>query len=294
MLLDSHHLQSFEMNVLRLAAWLVLLALIFLPLERLLAVRPKKFFGKGLGRDLAYYFVNGLVPSLLLAVPLALVGVAAHALVPYSFQAMVGGWPLWVRVVLGFFIGEIGFYWGHRWAHQIPFLWRFHSIHHSAEDIYFLVSARAHPVDNAFIRLCGLIPAYVLGVASPLTPTGSLVPVMIVLVATLWGFFIHSNLRLRLGPFEWLLATPGFHHWHHTLGERRDANFASMLPCVDKLFGTLYLPRDRWPVAYGIDEKLPASLWGQLIYPFRAGATPAPRPPEPVEAGLLEPSATER
>ena len=50
MLLDSQHLHSFEMSVLRLAAWLVLLMLIFLPLERLLAVRPKKFFGKGLGR----------------------------------------------------------------------------------------------------------------------------------------------------------------------------------------------------------------------------------------------------
>jgi sterol desaturase/sphingolipid hydroxylase (fatty acid hydroxylase superfamily) len=294
LLLDSQHLHSFEMSVLRLAAWLVLLMLIFLPLERLLAVRPKKFFGKGLGRDLAYFFVNGLVPSLLLAVPLALVAVAAHAVVPYRFQAMVAAWPLWLRVVVGFVIGEIGFYWGHRWAHQIPFLWRFHSIHHSAEDIYFLVSARAHPIDNAFIRLCGLIPAYVFGVASPLTPTGSLIPVMIVLVATGWGFFIHSNLRLRLGPLEWLVATPGFHHWHHTLGERRDANFASMLPCVDKLFGTLYLPRDRWPAAYGIDETLPASLWGQLAYPFRASPAPARTSPAPADAGLLEPSATER
>jgi sterol desaturase/sphingolipid hydroxylase (fatty acid hydroxylase superfamily) len=289
-LLDSQHLHSFEMSVLRLAAWLVLLALIFLPLEHLLAVRPRKFFARGLGADLAYYFVNGLVPSLLLAVPLALVAVAARALVPTSFQLMVAAWPLWLRVVVGFFIGEIGFYWGHRWAHQIPFLWRFHSIHHSAEHIYFLVSARAHPIDNAFIRLCGLIPAYVFGVASPLTPTGSLIPVMIVLVATTWGFFIHSNLRLRLGPLEWLVATPGFHHWHHTLGERRDANFASMLPCVDKLFGTLYLPRDRWPVSYGIDEKLPASWWGQLAYPFRASAA-SRRESDP---GLPEPSSTER
>ena len=290
MLLDSQHLHSFEISVLRLAAWLVLLALIFLPLEHLLAVRPRKFFVRGLGADLAYYFVNGLVPSLLLAVPLALVAVAARALVPTSFQVMVAEWPLWLRVVVGFFIGEIGFYWGHRWAHQIPFLWRFHSIHHSAEHIYFLVSARAHPIDNAFIRLCGLIPAYVFGVASPLTPTGSLIPVMIVLVATTWGFFIHSNLRLRLGPLEWLVATPGFHHWHHTLGERRDANFASMLPIVDKLFGTLYLPRGRWPASYGIDEKLPASWWGQLAYPFRASVA-SNRAAEP---GLPEPSSTER
>ncbi len=87
-----------------------------------------------------------------------------------------------------------------------------------------------------------MIPAYVLGVASPLTPTGSLGPVVIVLVATLWGFFIHSNLRWRLGPVEWLIATPGFHHWHHTLRGPRDRNYASMLPWMDWIFGTYYLP----------------------------------------------------
>jgi hypothetical protein len=73
-----------------------------------------------------------------------------------------------------------------------------------------------------FIRLCGLIPPYILGVARPLTATGSLVPVLIVLIATIWGFFIHSNLKRRLGLIEWLISTPAFHHWHHTLREPLD------------------------------------------------------------------------
>jgi sterol desaturase/sphingolipid hydroxylase (fatty acid hydroxylase superfamily) len=208
----------------------VLLSLIFVPLERLFAVRPQKFFRKALAQDVGYYFISGLVPSLLLAFPLSIAAVGAHALVPYRMQVAVAAWPLWQRILAGLVVGEIGFYWGHRWTHEIPFLWRFHSIHHSAEHVYFLTSARAHPIDNVFIRLCGLIPAYILGVASPLTPTGSLVPVLIVLVATMWGFFIHSNLRWRLGPLEWLIATPGFHHWHHTLRDHRDRNHASMLP----------------------------------------------------------------
>jgi len=91
----------------------------------------------------------------------------------------------------------------------------------------------------------------------------------VVLVATMWGFFIHSNLRWRLGPLEWLIATPGFHHWHHTLGEQRDRNFASMLPLMDWIFGTFHLPRKQWPSAYGIEAKLPDSLAGQLVYPLR-------------------------
>ncbi|PRC93731.1 Sterol desaturase [Solimicrobium silvestre] len=261
------------MSVVRLCAWLVLLSLIFLPLEKLFALQPQKFFCKSLLSDLGYFFINGLLPGLLLAIPLSFLAFGVHSLVPHTMQTTVAAWPLWLRISIGFVVGEIGFYWGHRWCHEVPFLWRFHSLHHSAEHIYFLISSRAHPVDNVFIRLCGLIPAYVLGVASPLTPNGSLVPILIVLVATTWGFFIHSNLNWRLGPLEWLISTPAFHHWHHTLGEQRDCNYASMLPWVDQLFGTYHLPRNQWPSAYGIEQQLPASLGEQLLYPFH------PHPP---------------
>ena len=270
--LDQQHLLAFVTSVARLCAWLMLLALIFLPLERLFALHPQKFFRRGLAQDLGYYFISGLVPGLLLAVPLSLVALGAHAVVPYSMQATVASWPLWLRILIGLVVGEIGFYWGHRWTHEIPFLWRFHSIHHSPERIYFLTSSRAHPLDNVFIRLCGLIPACILGVADPLAPNGSLVPVLIVLVATTWGFFIHSNLRWRLGPLEWVISTPAFHHWHHTFGEKRDHNYASMLPWIDRIFGTYYLPRNRWPSSYGIEAKLPDSLSKQLVYPFRPAA----------------------
>ena len=259
--------------------WLVLLVLIFLPLERLFALRRQRFFRKALLQDLGFYFLSGLAPGLLLAGPLSLVALGAHAIVPYRLQAAVAGWPLWQRVVVGFVVGEFGFYWGHRWTHEIPFLWRFHSIHHSAEHVYFLTSSRAHPFDNVFIRLCGLIPACILGVASPLTPTGSMVPALIVVVATVWGFFIHSNLRWRLGPLEWLISTPAFHHWHHTRSEMRDCNYASMLPWVDRIFGTYYLPRNQRPSAYGIAATLPASLGGQLAYPFIPQSSPVSSSP---------------
>ena len=114
----------------------------------------------------------------------------------------------------------------------------------SPEHVYFLISARAHPIDNAFIRMCGLVPIYMLGLGAPQSVkrhadrdaahAGWF---------TVWGFFIHANMRWRLGPLEWLLSTPGFHHWHHTPSEPRDRNYASMLPWMDWIFGTHYLPR---------------------------------------------------
>ncbi|MHB1208031.1 MAG: sterol desaturase family protein, partial [Rhodospirillaceae bacterium] len=210
---------------------------------------------------------------------------------PYRMEAAIAAWPLWQRVAVGFVIGEIGFYWGHRWAHEIPFLWRFHSIHHSAQKLYFIISSRAHPLDNVFIRLCGMIPACVLGVASPLTPAGGVASALIVIVATTWGFFIHANLRWRLGPLEWLIATPGFHHWHHTRSGLRDRNYASMLPVMDWIFGTLYLPRNLWPADYGVDDDIPGTLLGQLMYPLSGpasgGGAAQTTPPTPVSDARL-------
>jgi len=57
-------------------------------------------------------------------------------------------------------VNDFGAYWGHRASHHIPFLWRFHAIHHSAEHMDWLVNTRAHPVDMVFTRLSGLVPVY--------------------------------------------------------------------------------------------------------------------------------------
>ncbi|MGH7113868.1 MAG: sterol desaturase family protein [Stellaceae bacterium] len=84
---------------------------------------------------------------------------------------------------------------------------------------------------------------------------------------------------------EWLISTPRFHHRHHTLAEPRDRNFASMLPVLDLIFGTYYLPRKEWPGAYGTAAPMPGSVVGQLVHPFRA---PPPR------IGMPEGVATER
>ena len=88
------------------------------------------------------------------------------------------------------------------------------------------------------------------------------------LVATLWGFFIHANVRWRFGWLEWLISTPGFHHWHHTNDEHVNKNYASMLPWMDKLFGTWYMPKQQWPTKYGTDTPMATSLAGQLLQPL--------------------------
>ena len=269
--LDQHHLAALLLSVLRLCAWLVLLTVIFLPLERLCALRPQKVFRKAIAADLGYYFLSSLLPSALLAAPLSLVALGAHSLLPEGVQAAIAGAPLWARAAAGLIVGEVGFYWGHRLSHEIPVLWRFHAIHHSAEHMDFIVNTRAHPVDLVLTRLAGLVPLYALGLGSTSSASGGVVPALVAVVATAWGFFIHSNVRWRLGPLEWLVATPAFHHWHHTRTGPIDRNYASLLPWLDRVFRTHHLPRE-WPDEYGIEAEMPASLAGQLIHPLRPGA----------------------
>jgi sterol desaturase/sphingolipid hydroxylase (fatty acid hydroxylase superfamily) len=252
----------------RLGAKLLLVVAIFVPLERLFALRRQKVLRAGMLTDLAYYVIGGFVPKLLLVIPLSLLAWVIHAALPSPFYAMMGGLPLALRLPVAFVVGEIGYYWAHRAMHAVPFLWRCHAVHHSAEEMDWLVNVRGHPLDIFLGRLGGLLPIYLLGLAQPAAGTADAVPVLVALVGSLWGFFVHANLRFRFGWLEWLVATPAFHHWHHTNDgpEVVDKNFAAMLPVIDRLFGTFHLPRAR-PARYGIDDALPADLVGQLLHP---------------------------
>ncbi len=265
------------MQMVRLCVWLLLLSVVFLPLERLCALHPAKVFRKEVGTDLLYYFISSLTPALVLSMPLAAVAWVVHLVMPHAYLVWVSGTPVLARTLAALIVGEVGFYWGHRWSHEVPLLWRFHAVHHSAEHMDFLVNTRAHPVDIVFTRLCGMVPLYVLGLGGPARGTGGLVPVLVVLAGTVWGFLLHSNLRWRFGALEHAIATPAFHHWHHAADDPAffNTNYAALMPCVDRIFGTLHLPADRHPQRYGTDDAQPRGVAGQVLAPFLSGTTPS-------------------
>jgi sterol desaturase/sphingolipid hydroxylase (fatty acid hydroxylase superfamily) len=214
--------------------------------------------------DVAFFFFNAIVPGLLLA---ALVGVFVHLVRPL-YAAGLYGWmglvPLWIKFPLAIIIGDLGSYWGHRWSHELPFLWYFHKIHHQAEHIDWLVTSRAHPVDMVVLKFTGIALIYLCGMAQGSLGQGTGLMAVYVTFAALWGYLVHANVSWRLGVIERLLATPAFHHWHHSNESREsiDKNYAAIFPFIDRFFGTFYLPSRRWPASCGV-HVAPESVRGE-------------------------------
>lgn len=253
-------------SILRLTVWLALLAAVFAPLEQIFALRPARMWRAQTGVDLAWYFINSLLPAAIIAAPLAALAQVSQRADGLGFYTAVQSLPFWARLLAAFVVNDLGAYWMHRWQHRSAFLWRFHAIHHSSEHVDWLVNTRGHPVDIVLVRLAGLTPVYLLGLAPAGAAANDPLALWVAVIGTVWSFLIHANVRWRFGPLEHLVATPAFHHWHHTKQEHRDRNFAAVFPWIDRAFGTLHLPASH-PVAYGIVSPAPTTLVGQLLEP---------------------------
>ena len=237
--------------------------LVFVPLERLFALHPEqKAFRRDWANDLIFLLFNGLLIKLGLLAVIAVSIFAATQIVPASFQAAIGGLPYWVQLPLVIVLSDLGFYWTHRMFHAVPWLWRFHAIHHSIEELDWLAAARVHPVDQILTKGVSLVPVVALGFSEWAIGVYALL--------YQWqSVLIHSNVRFRFGPLRFLFASPEFHHWHHSdQREARDKNFAGQLSFLDALFGSLHLPPGRAPTTYGLDRPMPQRYVPQLLYPF--------------------------
>ena len=215
--------------VARLGVWLAIFAAIFVPIERIFALHSQKIFRKEIAVDLGYYFLNGLLPALVLGPPISLAVLAVHHFIPGGVLGTIAAWPIWLKACATMMVGETAYYWAHRLSHQIPFLWRFHAIHHSAGQLDFLVNTRMHPVGPGVVADDHADPDLRPGARNPVRFGDGVIATTVLLSGSMWGYFIHSNVRWRLGPFEWLLTTPALHHCTTTnAGMRTSAGYSAM------------------------------------------------------------------
>ncbi|MGL5911853.1 MAG: sterol desaturase family protein, partial [Phycicoccus sp.] len=246
-------------------AWVVVVGFaVVTPLERMRPNRRRRVLRPGLGTDVVHAVVSLGLHGLLTAVPVLLLAPVAPT-VP-ALTGFVDAQSLTVQVVLGLVAFDLAGYLSHRLQHEVPFLWRFHRIHHSSEELDWVAGARVHPLPGVLDGLFRAVPALLLGLGSE---QAGLLGVVVALTALL----THANVDWRLPRLSRWWATPAFHHWHHA-GEP-DAinhNYAGLLPVWDRMFGTFHLP-DRFPAVYGADRPVPDGWWGQILDPLRRSRT---------------------
>jgi len=165
-------------------------------------------------------------------------------------------WPIanqWLSFVTAFLLLDLLQYAMHRCQHAVPFLWRFHALHHSDPDVDVTTSVRHHPIES--LLATGFYWLAVLALD---------IPVVVVVSHGLAVFaaaaVTHGNTRLP----EWLerllqpvVITLELHLVHHSISyDEANANFGAVLSVWDRLFGTfLRLPRaqqDR--IVFGVRE----------------------------------------
>ena len=242
---------------------LLLLVLIFFPMEKVFpAKKGQKFFRPSWWVDLCFFLGQYLLWGALVLWALSYFSFWLDDIVPQTFRKKVAAQPWWLQAIEVIVLSDFIIYWGHRLQHSAGFLWRFHKVHHSAEQLDWLAAHREHPLDS--IYTVGLInlPAFILGF--PLETIAGLIA-----FRGIWAIYIHSNVRLPIGKLRIIIGAPELHHWHHDL-DRNAGNYANISPLMDVIFGTYVCP-DHEPESFGIKEEFPKNYVGQIVYPILPG-----------------------
>jgi sterol desaturase/sphingolipid hydroxylase (fatty acid hydroxylase superfamily) len=143
--------------------------------------------------------------------------------------------PQWLSLGLCLIALDLGRYTLHWLLHRVPALWRLHAVHHSDTDYDFTTALRFHPLEALLTVSWSLAVVAVLG-----PPVEALIVIECAFIAC--SLFTHANVRLPPGLdalLRRLIVTPDLHRIHHSasVSESR-ANFGTILPLWDRLFGT--------------------------------------------------------
>ncbi len=246
---------------------------LFLPLERFFPQhKDQNVFRPEWQEDMFYFLVSSLFVQILAFLTLAPAHVVKATAPIEPVQSYISSQPFLIQLAIIMLITDFVQYWLHRAFHQIPWMWRFHAVHHSAKSMDWLAGARMHFIEIIVLRSTTAIPMFSCG----FDPNAIQAYLLIVYI---YSAFIHSNVGWDLSRVERFVVTPRFHHWHHgSEKEAIDVNYAIHFPLIDWLFGTHLAADKRWPEMYGIvGAPMPRGYWNQFLYPFRRKSEPLHR-----------------
>jgi len=256
--------------------WLLGLSLLVFALEILIPWRKKQpVIRKGFWLDAFYILFNFFLFSLIGYNALSNVGVelfndflelfGINNLVAVEIQSF----PVWAQLVIMFIIADFIQWNVHRMLHRVPWLWKFHQIHHSVKEMGFAAQFRFHFVETLVYKSIQYIPLAMIGFG--------IEQFFIVHMFTVFvGHLNHANLDWSYGPFGYVFNNPRMHIWHHAKKlppeHKYGMNFGLSLSIWDYLFGTAYIPQSGKNIEIGFegDENFPQDFSEQVIFPFKS------------------------
>lgn len=176
---------------------------------------------------------------------------------------------------------DFSLYLAHWLLHRVPWLWPFHAVHHSAESLTPFTGYRQHPIDTLVNTVVsGIVVGSALGFIRILFgPEIQFIGIggqsVVILIFYLFGYHLrHTHIWVDYGPrLSQFLISPAQHQIHHSLDPRHhDKNLGYMLAVWDLIFGTLYIPRKREQLIFGLKESFlgyQPSFLALLYKPFQ-------------------------
>ena len=255
--------------------WLLGLSLLVFALEIIIPWRKKQpVFRKGFWLDAFYMIFNFFLFSLIGYNALSNVGVELFNdfLGLFGIDNLVAievqDFPVWAQLLIMFIIADFIQWNVHRMLHRVPWLWKFHQVHHSVKEMGFAAQFRFHFVETLVYKSAQYIPLAMIGFGIEQFFVVHMFSVFI-------GHLNHANLDWSYGPLGYVLNNPRMHIWHHAKAlppeHKYGMNFGLSLSIWDYLFGTAYVPKSGKDLEIGFDgdERFPHDFTGQLTYPFK-------------------------
>lgn len=249
--------------------WLILDLLgstvLFVLLEKLFPLYKKQaVFRKEWQTDMVHFVVNHLLVGLMLFIVNFLIHRAQHIVGTHEVQTLVSGITFFPQLLLCLLVADLAEYFTHRAYHEVPWLWRVHSVHHSVKTLDWLAGSRLHMLEILITRVCVLAPLFLIGFDKDVID-------MYIVIVGFQAVFNHANVHIPWGPLKYVFVTPDFHHWHHSSEKVAiDKNYAAHFAFLDYLFGTAVKTEQQFPKDYGVvGSKIPEGFLKQQAYPFK-------------------------
>ncbi|MEM7087127.1 MAG: sterol desaturase family protein [Bacteroidota bacterium] len=253
---------------------LIVISLFVWALEMLFPWRKSQsFFRKDFWLDGFYMFFNFFIFSIAVSgfYKLLQLGFGDLGITDKSFAIIdPTGWPLPLQLFVFFIVLDFVQWVTHILLHKLPFLWKFHKVHHSVKEMGFAAHLRYHWMENVLYKPLKTFGVMILGGFEPEQAY------VVHFLAIAIGHFNHANIKITWGPLKYIFNNPVMHLYHHsyTLPEGRyGVNFGISLSLWDYIFRTNYIPEDSGTIPLGFpgDENFPKGFMGQTTYGFKRG-----------------------